>query len=158
MMSQSKLQKGDATFSTEKRILGWNVNTYTMTLQLPQHKMTQLMALLDTFAHKQHTSRKHWQQLRGTLCSSTPVLYGEGHLFSAMQDALINTTSIQLHLTGFILAMIKALKDLAITAYQRPVPWHTVVPHPPDYVGALDASKQSVCHAHLSQLPSSITW
>ena len=30
--SQSKLDKGDASFSIEKRILGWDFNTHTMTI------------------------------------------------------------------------------------------------------------------------------
>jgi hypothetical protein len=36
IVSASKLQKGDAAFSTFKRILGWDLKTETMTLHLPE--------------------------------------------------------------------------------------------------------------------------
>jgi hypothetical protein len=32
---QIKLEKGDATFATVKRILGWDVDTHKMQLSLP---------------------------------------------------------------------------------------------------------------------------
>jgi hypothetical protein len=33
----SKLVKGNASFSAQQRFLGWDINTKTMTIALPQH-------------------------------------------------------------------------------------------------------------------------
>jgi len=52
IVSQSKIQKGDATFSTSKTILGWELDTQTMTLQLPSSRLQQLQTLLENTIHK----------------------------------------------------------------------------------------------------------
>ncbi len=42
VVSESKIQKGDSTIATTKRILGWDVNTERMELQLPTHRQERL--------------------------------------------------------------------------------------------------------------------
>jgi hypothetical protein len=42
----SKQDKGDATFSIEKRLLGWDINTSMMTITLPPHHVQNLTDLL----------------------------------------------------------------------------------------------------------------
>jgi len=81
IISQSKLDKGDASFSVEKRILGWDFNTYTMTITLPPHRAQQLHDLLHNLCHQKQTSIKKWHHLLGVLRSTTPALYGAKHLF-----------------------------------------------------------------------------
>jgi hypothetical protein len=39
VVSTSKIAKGDASFSTCKSILGWDVNSETMTITLPEHHL-----------------------------------------------------------------------------------------------------------------------
>jgi hypothetical protein len=56
VVSQSKVDKGDATLSTMKRILGWDINTHTMTIHLPPHRLERLHALLHTFLGKTYTT------------------------------------------------------------------------------------------------------
>jgi hypothetical protein len=66
-LSQSKLDKGDATWSTHKRILGWDLDTSTMTLQLPAHRLIRLHDAIQTFLQLRRTSRRKWHQFLGEL-------------------------------------------------------------------------------------------
>jgi len=46
ILSMKKLQQGDATLSTFKCILGWDVDTNRMTLQLSEHRLLKLIHLI----------------------------------------------------------------------------------------------------------------
>jgi len=63
-------------FSTFKRLLGWDVNTHTMTLTLPEHRLLSLTGLIQETLKKRRSSRTTWQCLQGTLQSASPALYG----------------------------------------------------------------------------------
>jgi hypothetical protein len=88
IISASKINKGDATFSTQKRILGWDIDTHLMTLALPKHRLDGMSDLIHTILQRIRVSRKTWQRLLGTLRSTSPALYGAKHLFSTLQQAL----------------------------------------------------------------------
>lgn len=60
-MSQSKLEKGDAVFSTQKHVPGWDINTSTMTLQLPEHRLQSLQIILSTMQSKRRISKHTWR-------------------------------------------------------------------------------------------------
>jgi hypothetical protein len=139
VISQSKLQKGDAAFSMHKKILGWGINTHHMTILLPSTRLDTLTSLLqDTLRHKR-TSKTKWHRLLGTLRSTTPVLYGANHLFSILQHTLIAKPG-RIRITHLVTAILRDWLYLATTATQKPVPIHTVVPRPPACVAATDAS------------------
>jgi hypothetical protein len=57
IVSESKIMKGDATFSTFKRFLGWDLDTYNMTIHLPKHRLERLDALLHSTLASTHTTR-----------------------------------------------------------------------------------------------------
>jgi hypothetical protein len=48
ILSASKVQKRDATFSTTKNFLGWEIDTCKMSVHLPQHRLERLDALLNS--------------------------------------------------------------------------------------------------------------
>jgi len=52
VVSQSKVLKGDATFQTTKRLLGWDIDSRNLTIQLPPHRQERLQDLLTTFLQK----------------------------------------------------------------------------------------------------------
>jgi hypothetical protein len=52
IISQTKLLKGDAAWSTSKIVLGWLINTEHMTIALPQHKAHRLHTILQEFPTK----------------------------------------------------------------------------------------------------------
>jgi hypothetical protein len=139
-ISASKLAKGEAAFSTVKTLLGWTIDTYRMTLQLPHHRLTSLTNTITDILHRSRVSRRAWQRLLGTLRSTSPALYGASHLFSSLQYALTEKSGRRLKVTALYKALLEEWLALASTSHTLPVPLHTVVPHPPNIVGATDAS------------------
>jgi hypothetical protein len=140
VVSQTKLDKGDATFSTTKRLLGWDVDTHYMTLALPPHWLQSITDLLQGYLTKHCTSKHRWRQLLGTLRSTTPALYGANHMFSLLQHAYTTAKGTRIRLMPLIKATLRDWLHLAATAAHYPVPIHTLVPRPPDVIAATDAS------------------
>jgi len=151
IVSASKLNKGDATFSTQKRILGWDIDTHRMTLSLPTHRLEGMSDLIHSTLYRKRTSRKAWQRLLGTLRSTSPALYGAKHLFSTLQHALRDQRGRRIRLTSLLRASLMDWTLLATTANAVPVPLLTVVPHPPHIIGATDASKQGMGGFYITQ-------
>ena len=87
--SIKKMLQGDACWNTRKRILGWDFDTESTTLNLPPHRLERLYTLLARIQppHRR-VSVKLWHQLLGELRSMSPALPGSRGLFSALQDAL----------------------------------------------------------------------
>jgi len=92
IVSSNKIQKGDTIFSTRKQLLGWDIDTITMSLTLPAHRFASLTSLLDSILAKKRVSRRTWRRLLGSLRSTTPAIYGATHLFSILQYAMVDTT------------------------------------------------------------------
>ncbi|KAI2502269.1 hypothetical protein MHU86_12158 [Fragilaria crotonensis] len=63
--SVKKMLKGDAQWSTFKRILGWDIDTETSTLHLPIHRVDRLRELLSWLSLRTHNSPSN----AGTKCS-----------------------------------------------------------------------------------------
>jgi hypothetical protein len=88
ILSESKMERGDTAFSTNHTILGWNIDTYTMTLTLPQHRLNKMTLLITLKLTQKYTSVKGWRELLGVLRSSSPALYRTIQIFSILQHAL----------------------------------------------------------------------
>jgi hypothetical protein len=84
VISAKKMAQGDMSFSTQKRILGWDVDMHSMTLHLPPHRLQNLCQLILPLLHQHRTSAKNWRQLLGVLRSTTPAFCGAHHLFSIL--------------------------------------------------------------------------
>ncbi len=74
--------------SLNKCILGWDIDTHMMTLQLPEHCMNKLQHLIRPLLTQKRISLHKWRILFGTLRCSLPPLYGINHLFSSLQHAI----------------------------------------------------------------------
>jgi hypothetical protein len=120
-ISSAKLDKGDAVFSTQKRILGWDVDTSTMQLTLPAHRLALLTAALTRFSQLQRTSRHKWRQLLGTLRSATPALYGATHLFSILQHAATKSSGRRIRLTSLVHSVLRDWLHLLQNLHCHPV-------------------------------------
>jgi hypothetical protein len=144
IISRSKLDKGDATLSTSKKILGWNIDTVCMTVTLPNSRLEMITQLLQRLLAQRTTSGKQWRKLLGTLWSSLPALYGATHLFSILQTILQEATGKRVHLTSLVKHVLHEWIHLITTANTHPVPLHTLVPRAPDIVAASDTSKQGM--------------
>jgi hypothetical protein len=80
-----KILKGDATWATRKVILGWTIDTITMTIQLLAHQVLRLFEILDLIAPtKRRTVVNTWQTLLGALHSMVLAITGGKGLFSVL--------------------------------------------------------------------------
>jgi hypothetical protein len=83
VISQSKIHKGDATWSTIKTILGWVIDTANMTLTLPHHRQERLLKLVSETLQRRRISRRNWQRLLGELRSMALAIAGAKNKFLA---------------------------------------------------------------------------
>jgi hypothetical protein len=140
VVSQSKVSKGDATFSTYKRLLGWDVDSATLTIHLPTHRVDRLTHLLDTYLPKKHTTRLQWQKLLGELRSMTMAIHSSVYLFSPLQQLLLNKGK-RLRITNLARCTLHDWQQLLHSLHTHPVPITSLVPHAPHYIGTTDASQ-----------------
>ncbi len=145
VISASKLAQGDGTWSTEKIILGWLINTASGTLALPPHKRDRLLELVTSFLPLRRTSRRKWQQLLGELRHMAMAVRGASYLFSILQHVLVDQPNAsRVRLNPLVHAALADWCHLAATLATNPVPITTLVPRAPSYVGAVDASQQGL--------------
>jgi hypothetical protein len=144
IVSASKLAKGDATLSTRQRILGWDVDTTTMTIHLPQHREQRLQELLTHIQAKCFVSCRQWRKLLGELRSMVLALHSSRHLFSILQHLPLSTSARRLPLTRLTRHTLRQWATLAATMRHSPVPIATLVPHAPHYFASVDASAQGL--------------
>jgi hypothetical protein len=69
-----------------------------------------------------------------------PALYSANNLFSLLQHALTQCQSRRIYIKALLSPTLNDWMTLATQAPTLPVPLHTVIPHPPTYIGTMDAS------------------
>jgi hypothetical protein len=150
VISQSKLDAGDGTWSTQKVVLGWLLNTVDKTLCLPQHKADRLHELRHHFLPLRRTSRRKWQHLLGELRHLTVAIPGARYLFSILQSILVEQPNSQrLRLKPLVTASLHDWEALAKTLSTTPTPIQSLVPDPPAFLGVVDASGDGIGGAWL---------
>jgi len=88
-VSMKKMLEGDCSWGTIKLILGWIIDTNTLTIRLPPHRIQRLAEILASVPRSQHrTSVKKWHAILGELRSMALALPGARNIFSTMQNAL----------------------------------------------------------------------
>jgi len=140
IISEMKLAKGDAAWSTQKIILGWLLDTAKGTLSLPSHKAARLRLILAEAKQKTRASRCQWQKLLGELRHMASALWGAKYLFSTLQHVLSDTAAPRLRLSPLVKATLHDWSLLATSLETHPVPIASLVPQAPSYLGAVDAS------------------
>jgi hypothetical protein len=142
-VSVKKLRQGDAYWSTRKLMLGWLLDTLTMTLELPLHRRERLQVILDSIPRSQkRTTAKKWHKVLGELRSMSVALPGSRGLFSQLQLALKDQSRIRLDRgVHDALADFQWLKD---NLASRPTRLLELVELPPSVSGADDACKQGM--------------
>jgi len=144
LISQSKVAKGDATFSHQKIVLGWAVDTQRMEVSLPDHRVHRITDLLTSTLKKRYCSRRQWQRLLGELRSMATAIHSAKYLFSLLQHQLISASSRRFRLTALTRQALTDWVHLARTLHSTPVPIRSLVPHAPHYWAATDASIQGM--------------
>ena len=138
--SVKKLLKGDACWSTQKRILGWDIDTESLSLHLPPHRLDRIREVLSWLLppHKR-LSVQRWHKVLGELRSMSPALPGTRGLFSVLQAALQHTERHRLRITQRIHDLANDFLLLVQSVYERPTRLAELVPTAPSDIGACDA-------------------
>lgn len=143
--SIKKMRQGDAHWATDKRILGWDINTSAMTLSLPPHRLTRLHAILDWISPpRRRLPVKQWHQLLGELRSMAPALPGARGLFSLLQDALRHADQRRIRITPHLHALAADFRRLVDDLARRPTRLQELVPTYPSDIGASDACQHGM--------------
>jgi len=140
-ISEKKLAEGDCSWDTKATLLGWLVDSVAGTLRLPPHRHERLHALIDSLLPADAVPVASWHQLLGELRSMQAALPGGSGLFSVLQHALSTASPSQVALRPATKICLRHWKLLASSLADRPTALHDLVPMPPQYVGACDASK-----------------
>jgi hypothetical protein len=82
-ISIKKLLEGDSSWSTIKLVLGWILDTKSLTIRLPSHRVQHLWEILDKIPPTQRRSSiKKWHRVIGELCSC-PLLHFQARATSS---------------------------------------------------------------------------
>ena len=138
--STKKMRKGDACWATQKRILGWDIDSSTLTLHLPEHRFIRLREVLSWLLppHRRIAIRK-WHQVLGELRSMSPALPGTRGLFSVLQAALQHSERHRVRITPRIHDLARDFLTLTDLVHTRPTRLPELVPTHPSDIGACDA-------------------
>jgi hypothetical protein len=140
-ISVAKLLKGDADWSTTKKILGWEIDSVSMTLTLPARRLARLHELLASISKdRKRMSLSTYHQLLGELRSMALALPGARGLFSHLQLALRSRQGTRLRLSPSFHAALDDFRTLVDSLGARPTRLYELVPTTPSLIGAHDAS------------------
>ena len=140
-ISESKLLKGDACWSTTKVILGWTLDTLQCTIELPAHRKLRLHDILTETLQRKRVSVQSWQKLLGELRSMIIGIPDSQGLFSQLQVALQRQSHHRVRIHKEANSCLQDLYTLAQDLSQRPTRMAEIVPTHPLYAGCCDASR-----------------
>ncbi|KAL3815966.1 hypothetical protein ACHAXA_008925 [Cyclostephanos tholiformis] len=140
-VSLSKLRKGDCSWSTMKSVLGWIIDTSTLTIHLPSHRAARLAEILASLPRTQRrTSISKWHTVLGELRSMSLALPGSRNIFSTMQNALTSRTKGRVALHKGVHDALDDFRWLHRHISTRPTRIAELVPLQPVAEGHHDAS------------------
>ena len=138
--STKKMMKGDACWRDHKRILGWDIDSKAMTLNLPPYRLERLREVLDWLRPpRKQLAVSKWHRLLGELRSMSPALPGTRGLFSVLQEALRKSDRQRVRITQHVSDTAADFTALVDSLASRPTRLPELVPTPPSHVGACDA-------------------
>jgi hypothetical protein len=139
--SVKKLRQGDACWTTCLLVLGWIIDTQTMTLRLPDHRIDRLVEILaDIRPDQRRISEKKWHKTLGELRSMSMAIPGARGLFSLLQEAFRHRTNHRVPLTPQLHEFLADFRWMYKALQTRPTRLYELVPTSPSVVGAHDAS------------------
>ena len=142
-ISVKKLGKGDASWQTHGRILGWDVNTLSKTLHLPEHRRTDILDRINRATNQRRTPKKEWEKLLGCVRNAVFAIQGGiGHL-SLAQSALSTARRSTVTLTNRARSQLRTIASF-MSSKDRPSHWSEIVPQRPAVIGACDAAKSGM--------------
>jgi hypothetical protein len=140
-ISMSKLMKGDACWTTQKKILGWILDTIAMTLTLPESRAARLKEVLDDIPpHQKRVSEEKWHKALGELRYMAIALPGARGLFTLLQEAFRHKKQHRIRLSQGVHDVFADFCWLQSDLTTRPTRLYNLVPVEPTLVGSHDAS------------------
>ena len=140
-VSLKKLKQGDVSWSTMKTVLGWVINTSTMTIHLPEHRVERLAEILASIpATQKRISLKKWHKVIGELRSMSLALPGARNMFSVMQHALASCKKTRVALTKGVHQALKDFSWMFKDIVSRPTRIAELIPLLASTLGYHDAS------------------
>ena len=139
--SLKKLRKGDCSWSQIKQILGWIINTASMTISLPEHRVERLAEILASIPVTQkRTSVRKWHKVLGELRSMSLALPGSRNLFSHMQHAMSSKLKGRVNLNKGVHGALEDFRWMLDDIKKRPTRIAELVPLLSSAEGHHDAS------------------
>ncbi|CAK9058977.1 Uncharacterized protein (Fragment), partial [Durusdinium trenchii] len=140
-VSLKKLDKGDASWSTNHTILGWDIDTNQKTITLPSHRKERLAEVLDSIPpHQKRIGVTKWHKVLGELRSMSLALPGSRGLFSALQKALQLHKGKRVALNRDVHQALRDFRWILNNLSERPTRIAELVPLLPSALGHHDAS------------------
>ena len=159
-VSLKKLRQGDVSWNTIKLVLGWIINTTTMTIELPKHRQERLAEILASIPpHQKRTSIKKWHKVLGELRSMSLALPGARNMFSHMQHALSQPKKTRIALKKGVHQAIQDFTWMLNDISARPTRIAELIPLSASATGCHDASGEGaggVWFPHESLAPRAI--
>ena len=138
--SIKKLRLGDADWTTQKKLLGWVVDSVRCLISLPPERHHKIRALLDAIPRSaRRCTLLKWQILCGNLRSIAPMLPGGLGLFSCLYVPLKGSRN-RIALTSAIHDELDDWRMLLASLAARPTHIREIIPDYPTWTGAHDAS------------------
>ena len=140
-MSVKKMLKGDASWQTQKQLLGWLIDTVEKTILLPPHRLERLTTIFEELRGRRRVSLKQWHKVLGELRSMVMAIPGGRGLFSTLQTGLQqHTDKHRVRISPVIRAQLDDFELLATNLAQRPTRIAEIIPDNPAAIGACDAA------------------
>jgi hypothetical protein len=140
-VSLKKLRKGDCSWDTVKLVLGWIVDTVSMTIHLPPHRIDRLWEILNSIPKSQkRTSMKKWHKVLGELRSMAIALPGARNMFGRLQSAIQPKSKTRVDLGKGVHQALDDFRWIAKDLTSRPTRLAELIPLAPSAEGHHDAS------------------
>ena len=140
-VSLKKLRKGECSWDTIKLVLGWLVDTVSMTIHLPPHRIDRLWEILDSIPKSQkRTSMKKWHKVLGELRSMAIALPGARNMFGRLQNAIQPKSHTRVDLGKGVHQALDDFRWIAKDLTSRPTRLAELIPLAPSAEGHHDAS------------------
>ena len=140
-ISQKKLGQENGAWSTQKIVLGWDIDTINHLLRLPPRRQENVAAALEAIPRKAHsTSLGKWRKILGLLRSITTAIARSRGMFTRVQHALKRVTGRHVQLTADVYDDLKAWRELVRSLARRPTHLRKLQHPPHTWIGTTNAS------------------
>ena len=157
--SVKKMLKGEAHWAVHKRMLGWDIDSASMTLNLPPHRIARLREVLQWLQPpRKRLAIAKWHQLLGELRSMSPALPGTRGLFSVLQQALRSGDRRRVRLNQHVYDTAADFTALVDSLAQRPTRLQELIPMAPSHIGASDACQVGMGGVWMAPTGAPILW